>query len=180
MKPLKGSRTEANLMSAFAGETQARTKYSYYAEKAREDGYEQIAALFEETAENERQHAKIWFKILKGGEVPPTLQNLKDAASGENFEWTDMYAGFEKEAREEGFDDIARLFSLVAKVEKEHEERYRKLISNVENSLVFSKDGDAIWQCRNCGHIVIGKGAPQVCPVCSHPQAYFQVKAENY
>ena len=180
MKELKGSKTEANLLTAFAGESQARNKYTYYASQAKKDGYEQIAALFLETANNEKEHAKIWFKLLHDGAVPDTAANLLDAAEGENYEWTDMYAGFAKEAKEEGFDKIAYLFEAVGKIEKEHEERYRKLLANVENGLVFSKDGDAIWQCANCGHIVIGKSAPQICPVCAHPQAYFQVKAENY
>ncbi len=177
---LKGSKTEANLMAAFAGESQARNKYTYYASKARKDGYEQIAAIFEETANNEKEHAKMWFKELHGGEVPATLENLQDAAAGENYEWTDMYAEFAKVAREEGFTKIANLFEGVAKIEKEHEERYRKLIDNIENKLVFSKDGDAIWVCRNCGHVVVGKEAPLVCPVCAHPQSYFELKAENY
>lgn len=179
-KPLKGTRTEANLMAAFAGESQAYTKYTYYASKAKKDGYVQIGAIFEETAKNEKEHAKIWFKLLHDGGIPDTAANLADAAAGENFEWTDMYAGFAKEAREEGFDRIAYLFESVGKVEKEHEERYRKLLSNVENKLVFTKEGDAIWQCSNCGHIEIGKSAPALCPVCDHPQSYFQVKAENY
>ena len=177
---LKGTRTEANLMAAFAGESQARNKYSYYASQAKKDGYVQIANIFEETAANEREHAKIWFKLLHGGAVPGTLENLADAANGENYEWTDMYATFAKEAREEGFDQIAELFEGVAKIEKEHEERYRKLIANIEGGLVFSRDGDRIWQCSNCGHIVIGREAPEVCPVCNHPKAYFQIKAENY
>ncbi len=177
---LKGSRTEANLMAAFAGESQARNKYTYYASKAKKDGYVQIGKIFEETADNEKEHAKIWFKLLHDGEMPATLDNLKDAAAGENYEWTDMYDKFAKEAREEGFDHIAYLFEAVGKIEKEHEERYRKLIANMEGGLVFSKDGDVIWQCSNCGHIVVGKKAPEICPVCSHPQSYFQVKAENY
>ena len=177
---LKGSKTEQNLMTAFAGESQARNKYTYYASKAKKDGYEQIAAIFEETALNEKEHAKIWFKLLHDGEVPSTAENLKDAAAGENYEWTDMYDGFAKTAREEGFTKIAYLFEAVAKIEKEHEERYKKLLENVENGLVFSKDGDKIWKCRNCGHICIGKEAPAVCPVCSHPQSFFEVKAENY
>ena len=177
---LKGSKTEANLMAAFAGESQARNKYSYFASKAKKDGYEQIAAIFEETANNEKEHAKMWFKLLCGGEIPSTAENLKAAADGENYEWTDMYEQFAKEAKEEGFDRIAYLFSAVGAIEKEHEARYRKLLENVENGLVFSKDGDKIWQCRNCGHIVIGKEAPEVCPVCSHPKAYFEVKNENY
>ena len=180
MSRLKGTKTEANLLTAFAGESQARNKYTYYASKAKKEGYEQIAALFLETANNEKEHAKIWFKLLHDGAVPDTAANLLDAAEGEHYEWTDMYAGFAKEAKEEGFDKIAYLFEAVGKIEKEHEERYRKLLANVENGLVFSKDGDAIWQCANCGHIVIGKSAPQICPVCAHPQAYFQVKAENY
>jgi len=177
---LKGSKTEQNLMTAFAGESQARNKYTYFASKAKKDGYEQIAAIFEETANNEKEHAKIWFKLLNGGEVPSTADNLKAAADGENYEWTDMYAEFAKTAKEEGFDRIAYLFEAVGAIEKEHEARYRKLLENVENGLVFSKDGDKIWQCRNCGHIVIGKDAPEVCPVCSHPKSYFEVKADNY
>ncbi len=177
---LKGSRTEANLMAAFAGESQARNKYTYYASKAKKDGYVQIAKIFEETADNEKEHAKIWFKLLHGGEIPDTLANLEDAAAGENYEWTDMYDKFAKEAKEEGFDRIAYLFEAVGKIEKEHEERYRKLIANIEGGLVFSKDGDVIWQCSNCGHIVVGKKAPEICPVCAHPKSYFQVKAENY
>ena len=180
MADLKGTKTEANLMAAFAGESQARNKYSYYASKAKKDGYVQIANIFEETAENEKEHAKIWFKLLHGGSVPDTITNLKDAAEGENYEWTDMYEQFAKEAKEEGFDEIAALFEGVAAIEKEHEERYRKLLANVEGGLVFSRDGDMIWQCSNCGHIVIGKEAPEVCPVCNHPQAYFQLKAQNY
>ncbi len=179
-KDLKGTKTEANLWTAFAGESQARNKYTYYASKAKKDGYVQIAALFEETAANEKEHAKIWFKLLKGGEIPSTAENLLDAAEGENYEWTDMYAKMAQEAREEGFNDIAALFDGVAKIEKEHEERYRKLLKNVEEGTVFSRDGDMIWQCSNCGHIVIGKKAPMLCPVCKHPQAYFQIKAENY
>lgn len=177
---LKGSRTEANLMAAFAGESQARNKYTYYASKARKEGYEQIAAIFEETANNEKEHAKIWFKELHGGEVPTTMDNLKDAAAGENYEWTDMYAEFAKVAEEEGFTRLSYLFKAVGAIEKEHEARYLKLLENVENSLVFSRDGDAIWQCRNCGHIVIGKQAPGMCPVCAHPQSYFEIKASNY
>ena len=175
---LKGSKTEKNLMAAFAGESQARNKYSYYASKARKDGYVQIANLFEETANNEKEHAKMWFKLFHG--IGSTEENLLDAAEGENYEWTDMYATFAKEAREEGFDHIADLFEGVAAIEKEHEERYRKLLANVEGKLVFSRDGDCVWQCSNCGHIVVGKAAPEVCPVCAHPQAYFQIKAENY
>ena len=179
MSDLKGSKTEANLLPAFAGESQARNKYTYYASKARKDGYEQIAALFEETANNEKEHAKMWFKLLHGG-IPDTATNLEDAAAGENYEWTDMYAGFTKTAREEGFDHIANLFEGVAKIEKEHEERYRALLKNVQEGLVFSRDGDMIWVCRNCGHIHVGKAAPEVCPVCAHPKAYFELKAKNY
>ncbi len=177
---LKGSKTEQNLMTAFAGESQARNKYTYYASKARKDGYEQIAAIFEETAANEKEHAKIWFKLLHDGAIPGTEENLKDAVAGENYEWTDMYAGFAKTAKEEGFTKIAYLFEAVGEIEKEHEERFKKLLENVENGLVFSKDGEKIWKCRNCGHIVIGKEAPEVCPVCDHPQSYFEIKAENY
>ena len=177
---LKGSRTEANLMAAFAGESQARNKYTYYASKAKKDGYEQIAAIFQETADNEKEHAKMWFKELHGGEVPTTAENLLDAAEGENYEWTDMYAEFAKTAREEGFTRIALLFEGVAKIEKEHEERYRKLLENVNNEMVFSKDGEKVWVCRNCGHVHVGKEAPKACPVCAHPQAYFEVKADNY
>ncbi|MBO5472714.1 MAG: rubrerythrin family protein [Lachnospiraceae bacterium] len=177
---LKGTKTEANLMAAFAGEAQANTKYTYYASKAKKDGYVQIANIFEETAANEKEHAKIWFKLLHGGAIPSTTENLADAAEGENYEWTDMYDRFAKEAREEGFDEIAALFEGVAKIEKEHEERYRKLLKNIEDAVVFSKDGDCIWQCLNCGHVVIGRKAPEVCPVCNHPQSYFQVRAENY
>ncbi len=179
MSKLKGTKTEANLQAAFAGESQARNKYSYYASKAKKDGYVQIAAIFEETANNEKEHAKMWYKLLNDG-IGSTEENLKDAAEGENYEWTDMYAGFAKDAREEGFEEIAALFEGVAAIEKEHEERYRKLLANIEGGLVFSKDGDTIWQCANCGHICVGKEAPEVCPVCAHPQAYFQVKAENY
>ena len=180
MANLKGTKTEKNLKEAFAGESQARNKYTYYASKAKKEGYEQIAALFQETADNEKEHAKIWFKLLHDGQVPTTVENLKDAAEGENYEWTDMYDRMAKEAKEEGFDHIAFLFESVGKIEKEHEERYKKLLENVENELVFSKDGDRIWKCRNCGHIVIGKKAPEVCPVCEHPKAYFEIKAENY
>lgn len=176
---LKGSRTEANLMSAFAGESMATNKYTYFASKARKDGYEQIAAIFEETAGNEREHAKLWYKILHGG-IGDTLENLGHAAEGENYEWTDMYDRFAREAKEEGLDAIAGLFEKVAAIEKQHEERYRKLIQNIEQGLVFSRDGDTIWICRNCGHVVIGKQAPQVCPVCGHPQSFFEIKADNY
>lgn len=177
---IKGTKTEKNLMTAFAGESEARNKYTYYASKAKKDGYEQIAALFLETAQNEKEHAKIWFKLLHGGEVPGTAENLLDAAEGENYEWTDMYATFAKEAREEGFDHIAFLFDAVGKIEKEHEERYRRLLANVEGGLVFSRDGDMVWQCANCGHIHVGKKAPEVCPVCEHPKSYFQLVAKNY
>ena len=177
---LKGSKTEQNLMAAFAGESQARNKYTYYASKAKKEGYEQIAALFEETANNEKEHAKMWFKELHGGEVPTTAENLLDAAEGENYEWTDMYAEFAKTAREEGFTRIALLFEGVAKIEKEHEERYRKLLENVNNEMVFSKDGEKVWVCRNCGHVHVGKDAPKACPVCAHPQAYFEVRKNNY
>ena len=180
MPDLKGTKTEKNLMDAFAGESQARNKYTYYASKAKKEGYEQIAAIFQETADNEKEHAKIWFKLLHDGEVPTTTQNLSDAAAGENYEWTDMYDRMAKEAKEEGFDKIAYLFEAVGKIEREHEARYKKLLENIEGGLVFSKDGDAIWKCRNCGHIVIGKQAPEVCPVCNHPKSYFEVKAENY
>lgn len=176
---LKGSKTEANLKTAFAGESEARNKYTYYASKAKKDGYVQIAQLFEETANNEKEHAKMWFKLLNGG-IGDTAENLADAATGENYEWTEMYATFAKEAREEGFDHIANLFEGVAKIEKAHEERYRKLLANVEGKTVFSKDGDAIWECANCGHIHIGKDAPEICPICAHPQSYFKLRAENY
>ena len=175
---LKGTETEKNLWTAFAGESQARNKYTYFASKAKKEGYEQIAAIFEETANNEKEHAKMWFKLLDG--IGSTSENLKAAAEGENYEWTDMYDGFAKTARKEGFEAIAKLFEGVAAIEKHHEERYRKLLKNVEDKVVFSKDGDAIWQCRNCGHIVVGKEAPAVCPVCAHPQAYFEVAKENY
>ena len=178
MSKLKGTRTEANLWAAFAGESQARNKYTYFASKAKKDGFVQIASIFEETANNEKEHAKIWFKLLNG--IGNTSENLKSAAEGENYEWTDMYVNFAKEAKEEGFDDIAYLFEEVAKIEKEHEERYKKLLANIEGDLVFSKDGDVVWECSNCGHISIGKKAPEVCPVCNHPKSYFEVKAENY
>ena len=177
---LKGSRTEANLMTAFAGESQARNKYSYYASKAKKDGYVQIAQIFEETANNEKEHAKIWFKLLHDGGIPTTIENLKDAAEGENYEWTEMYAEFATVAKEEGFNDIAALFEMVAKIEKEHEERYKKLLANIEGGVVFSKDNDIVWICSNCGHVHIGKKAPELCPVCAHPQAYFMEKANNY
>ena len=177
---LKSSKTYENLKTAFAGESQARNKYTYYASKAKKEGYNQISELFLETAEQEKEHAKLWFKLLNGGSVGSTAQNLKDAAAGENFEWTDMYKGFEKTAREEGFNDIADLFAGVAKIEAAHEKRYLKLLKNVEGGLVFSRDGDMVWQCSNCGHIHIGKSAPEKCPVCDHPQAYFKIMAENY
>ena len=177
---LKGSRTEANLMTAFAGESQARNKYTYYASKAKKDGYVQIAQIFEETANNEKEHAKIWFKLLHDGGIPTTVENLKDAAEGENYEWTEMYAEFAKVAKEEGFDHIAALFEMVAKIEKEHEERYKKLLANIDGGVVFSKDNDIVWICSNCGHIHIGKKAPEICPVCAHPQAYFMERAKNY
>ena len=179
MKELKGSKTEQNLMTAFAGESQAHTKYQYYASKAKKDGYVQMATIFEETAKNEKEHAKIWFKLLHDG-MHCTIENLKDAAAGENYEWTDMYAGFAQVAREEGFDAIAAKFEMVGAIEKEHEERYRKLLANIEGDLVFSREGDCVWQCSNCGHIVVGKKAPEICPVCDHPQSYFQLRAENY
>lgn len=179
MADLKGTKTEANLQAAFAGESQARNKYTYFASKAKKDGYVQIANIFEETANNEKEHAKMWYKLLNDG-IGTTAENLLEAANGENYEWTDMYASFAKDAREEGFDDIALLFEGVAAIEKEHEERYRKFLANIQGDLVFSKDGDVIWQCANCGHICLGKKAPEVCPVCAHPQSYFQVKPENY
>ena len=177
---LKGSKTENNLLEAFAGESMARNKYTYYASKAKKEGFVQIANLFEETAGNEKEHAKIWFKLLHDGEIPTTSVNLLDAAEGENYEWTDMYAKFAADAREEGFTRIAALFEMVGKIEKEHEERYRKLLANVEGELVFSRDGDMVWICSNCGHIHVGKKAPLKCPVCDHPQAYFHLRAENY
>ena len=180
MKELKGTKTEANLQAAFAGESMARNKYTYYASKAKKDGYVQIGKLFEETANNEKEHAKIWFKLLHGGEMPDTATNLLDAAEGENYEWTDMYAGFAVEAREEGFDEIAILFDKVAAIEKMHEERYRKLLANVEGGLVFSRDEDMMWECSNCGHVVIGKKAPEICPVCKHAKSYFMIHPTNY
>ncbi|MCM1501062.1 MAG: rubrerythrin family protein [Bacteroidales bacterium] len=180
MKTLKGTKTEANLMAAYAGESQAHTKYLYYASKAKKDGYVQLGKLFEETAHNEKEHAKIWFKLLHGGEVPGTEENLKDAAAGENYEWTDMYASFAEDAHKEGFKDIALLFEQVAAIEKRHEERYRKLLENIEEGLVFSRDKEMIWECSNCGHIVIGKKAPSICPVCKHEKAYFELHSENY
>ncbi len=177
---LKNSKTYENLMTAFAGESQARNKYTYFASKAKKDGYEQIAAIFEETANNEKEHAKMWFKELNGGSVPDTKANLLAAAEGENYEWTDMYDEFAKIAEEEGFKDIASKFRMVGEIEKHHEERYRKLLKNIDDEVVFSKDEECIWICRNCGHIVIGKKAPKVCPVCAHPQSYFEIKQENY
>ena len=177
---IKGTKTEANLMTAFSGESQARTKYTYYASQAKKEGYEQISGLFMETAENEKEHAKLWFKLLHDGAVPKTIENLKDAADGENYEWTDMYATFAKEAREEGLEDIAVMFEYVGKVEKAHEERYRKLLENIEQGLVFKRGDVYMWKCRNCGYIHVGKEAPQVCPTCKHPQAYFEIMAENY
>ncbi len=176
---LKGSKTEQNLATAFAGESQARNKYTYFASKAKKDGYEQIAEIFTETANNEKEHAKMWYKILAGG-IGTTEENLLSAAEGENYEWTEMYSQFAKEAREEGFNDIAFQFEAVAAIEKAHEERYRKLLANVKEGLVFSRDGDMIWECGNCGHIHFGKKAPQICPVCKHPQGYFKIKAQNY
>ena len=180
MKDLKGTKTEQNLWAAFAGESQARNKYTYYASKAKKEGYEQIAAIFEETANNEKEHAKMWFKELHGGEIPTTTVNLADAADGENYEWTDMYEEFAKTAEEEGFKELAFKFRAVGQIEKHHEERYRKLLKNIEDKVVFSKDGESIWICRNCGHIVVGKSAPKVCPVCAHPQSYFELRSENY
>ncbi len=177
---LKGSRTEANLMAAFAGESQARNKYTYYASQAKKDGYEQIAAIFEETANNEKEHAKMWFKELHGGKVPDTLSNLKDAAEGEKYEWTEMYKEFAEVAREEGFDRIANLFEGVAAIEKTHEERYMKLVGNINDNLVFERGEEVVWICRNCGHIHVGKTAPKVCPVCAHPQSYMELRQENY
>lgn len=179
MAELKGTRTEANLQTAFAGESMARNKYTFFASKAKKDGYVQIAKIFEETAANEKEHAKIWFKLLNGG-IDDTAANLKAAAEGENYEWTDMYATFAKEAREEGFEEIAAKFEMVGAIEKAHEERYRKLLKNIEDKVVFSRDGDAVWQCSNCGHIVVGKQAPEICPVCAHPQSYFELLKENY
>lgn len=179
-KELKGSKTEANLLAAFAGETQARTKYDFYASKARKDGYVQIAELFEETAGNEKEHAEMWFKYLHGGAMPGTAPNLVDAAAGENYEWTEMYREFAETAREEGFDEIAEKFALVGEIEKHHEERYLKLLSNVENGLVFSRDGDQVWQCGNCGHLVFGKAAPDICPACDHARSYYRIQAVNY
>lgn len=177
---LKGSKTEANLLAAFAGECQARTKYTYYASQAKKEGYEQIADIFLEAAENEKEHAKLWFKALHDGAVPDTVTNLRDAANGENYEYTDMYKGFEETARKEGFDQIANLFKGVGEVERTHEERYRALLANVENGAVFKKDKVVVWKCRNCGHLHVGTEAPRVCPVCKHPQAYFEIQAQNW
>ena len=177
---LKGSKTEQNLMTAFAGESQARNKYSYYASKAKKDGYEQLAAIFEETANNEKEHAKLWFKWLHDGSVPDTKTNLQDAANGENYEWTEMYKEFAETAKEEGFDELAKLFKMVGEIEKHHEERYLKLLQNIEDDRVFKKDGDKIWVCRNCGYVYTGKEALEVCPVCAHPQSFMEVKADNY
>ena len=180
MKDLKGTKTEKNLQEAFAGESQARNKYTYFESKAKKDGYEQIAAIFEETAGNEKEHAKLWFKYLQGGEIKSTMDNLKAAAEGENFEWTDMYARMAKEAEEEGFTEIAAKFRMVGAIEKLHEARYRKMLKNIEDAIVFSREGDSIWVCRNCGHVVVGKKAPEVCPCCNHPKSYFELRAENY
>ncbi len=180
MKDLKGTKTERNLQEAFAGESMARNKYSYFASKARKDGYEQIAAIFEETANNEKEHAKLWFKLLNGGEVSDTMENLKAAAEGENYEWTDMYAKMAEDADAEGFPEIAHRFRAVAAIEKHHEERYRRLLQNIEEGIVFSREGDTVWICRNCGHIHIGKKAPEVCPTCLHKRSFFEIKAENY
>ena len=177
---LKGSKTEQNLMTAFAGESQARNKYTFFASQAKKDGYEQIAAIFQETADNEKEHAKLWFKLLNGGSIGSTEENLKAAAAGENYEWTDMYAEFAKTAKEEGFDRLAYLFEAVGAIEKEHEERYLKLLENVKEGKVFEAGEVKIWKCRNCGHIVVGTSAPEVCPVCNHPKAFFEIKAENY
>ncbi len=181
MSNLKGTKTEANLWAAFAGESQARNKYTYYASKAKKEGFEQIAAFFTETADNEKEHAKLWFKLLHENEIPDTMTNLKDAAEGENYEWTDMYAGFAKTAKEEGFDRIAYLFSAVGEIEKHHEERYRTLLKNIEEGKVFNREGNKVaWICRNCGHIHYGEKAPEVCPVCAHPKAYFEIEKNNY
>ena len=177
---LKGSKTEKNLQTAFAGESQARNKYTYYASQAKKDGFVQISKIFEETANNEKEHAKLWYKYLNGGKVPETIQNLKDAADGENYEWTDMYATFAREAKEEGFEELAILFEMVGKIEKHHEERYRKLLANIEKGEVFKRVGENMWECANCGHVHIGETAPQLCPVCKHPQSFFFLKAQNY
>lgn len=180
MKDLKGTKTERNLQEAFAGESQARNKYTYFASKARKDGYEQIAAIFEETANNEKEHAKLWYKLLNGGAVSDTMTNLREAAAGENFEWTNMYDRMAREAEEEGFTEIAATFRGVAAIERHHEERYRRLLANIEEGLVFSREGDTVWICRNCGHIEIGKKAPEVCPVCDHKRCFFEIEAKNY
>lgn len=180
MKDLKGTKTEKNLLEAFAGESMARNKYTYFASKARKDGYEQIAAIFEETAANEKEHAKLWFKLLNGGSISDTMENLREAAQGENYEWTDMYSRMADEADAEGFPEIAARFRSVAAIEKHHEERYRRLLENIEEGIVFSRDGDRVWICRNCGHIHVGKKAPGVCPVCAHPQSFFEIEAKNY
>jgi len=180
MKDLANSKTQENLLNAFASESQARNKYNFYASKAKKDGYVQIANIFEQTAANEKEHAKIWFKLLHEGSVPSTVENLADSAASEFSEWTDMYARFAQEAKEEGFGKIAKLFEMVGQIEKEHEERFRKLLKNIEDEVVFSSDNDVMWQCSNCGHIHFGKKAPNVCPVCNHPQSFFEVKAENY
>ena len=180
MKDLKGTKTEKNLQEAFAGESMARNKYTFFASKAKKDGYVQISKIFEETAANEKEHAELWYKYLNGGKISDTTVNLADAANGENFEWTDMYARMAAEAEEEGFTEIAAKFAMVGEIEKHHEERYRKLLKNIEDKIVFSREGDCIWVCRNCGHVVVGKKAPEVCPVCAHPQSYFELKAENF
>ncbi len=180
MKELKGTKTEKNLQAAFAGESQARNKYTYYASRAKKDGYQQIAAIFEETANNEKEHAKMWFKALNGGAIDGTRENLEAAANGENYEWTEMYPTFAKEAREEGFEELAQKFEMVAEIEKHHEERYKTLLQNIEQAKVFAREGNRVWICRNCGHIVIGSAAPEVCPVCSHPQGYFEILADNF
>ena len=180
MKDLKGTKTEQNLQQAFAGESMARNKYSYFASKARKDGYEQIAAIFEETANNEKEHAKLWFKLLNGGEISDTMDNLHEAAEGENYEWTDMYAKMAADADAEGFPEIALRFRAVAAIEKHHDERYRRLLHNIEEGIVFSREGDTMWLCRNCGHIHIGKKAPEVCPVCNHKRSFFEIEAKNY
>ena len=180
MTELKGSKTEKNLMAAFAGESEARNKYTYYASQAKKEGFVQISKIFEETANNEKEHAKLWFKLLHDGKIPETIKNLEDAADGENYEWTDMYATFAKEAEEEGFTQIAALFRMVGNIEKEHEDRYRKLLENLKNDMVFNKNEDVVWECANCGHVFTGKNAPQICPVCKHPQAYFFIKSKNY
>ena len=177
---LKGTKTEQNLKEAFAGESQARNKYTYFASKARKDGYEQIASIFEETAANEKEHAKLWFKYLNGGEISDTMTNLREAAEGEHYEWTDMYDRMAREAEEEGFKDIAYRFRAVGAIEKHHEERYRKLLENIEKGIVYSREGETVWICRNCGYIVTGKKAPEVCPVCKHPKSFFEIKAENF